>query len=262
MSTQLRRAVALAAAISLTLGACGGRAEDAPSAAPAPAEAPSDAAPADPGVAPDGAAVTGPDAAAAQVSPAGPGGGGGGSPAVPAGGNTTRSGAGSSAPSPSAATAAAPAAGKPSPDAPGGAAPGRSAPAPGEAPAAGLGPAPAPSPSGPKPEVLFGSIGTSSGPIGANVVSSPTGTKAWVADINARGGLAGHPVRVVFADDGGDPQRALAIARRMVEQDKVVAIFNFFGLTSLQGAIPYLEQKQVPILGAEGGNPAADHSRV
>src|SRR5581483_9182175 len=77
--------------------------------------------------------------------------------------------------------------------------------------------------SGAPPDVVLGSFGTASGPIGANVAAIPVAVQAWAATVNAGGGLAGHPVRVVFGDDGGDPGRALALARRMVEVDHAVA---------------------------------------
>lgn len=116
--------------------------------------------------------------------------------------------------------------------------------------------------SAPSSEIVLGSFGTSSGPIGANVADSPAATRAWVADVNTRGGLNGHPVRVVFGDDGGEPDRALALVRRMVEGDKVVAFLNLYTPTTLDAVVPYLEQKNVPVLGTECGSSAPDFSKV
>src|SRR5262245_27469381 len=107
------------------------------------------------------------------------------------------------------ASGTAPAGATPTPGAAAGSA--RAPPAPG---AAGSG--------GAKTPIVFGTFGTGSGVIGRAVQPIITADKAWSADINARGGLAGHPVRLIFGDDGGDPAAALAIAKRMVEQDKVV----------------------------------------
>ena len=115
---------------------------------------------------------------------------------------------------------------------------------------------------GPRSEIVLGSFGTGSGPIGANVADSPAATRAWAADVNSRGGLNGHPVRVVFGDDGGEPDRALALVRRMVEEDKVVGFLNLYTPTTLDAVVPYLEQKNVPVLGTECGSSAPDFSRV
>jgi branched-chain amino acid transport system substrate-binding protein len=86
------------------------------------------------------------------------------------------------------------------------------------------------------------------------------GAKAWVADVTARGGLGGHPVRLILGDDGGDPAKTQALVRRMVEQDKVQAFFTVTAPTTLQAATPYLEQVQVPIIGLCECNPAVDES--
>jgi branched-chain amino acid transport system substrate-binding protein len=107
---------------------------------------------------------------------------------------------------------------------------------------------------------VFGTFGTGSGVIGRAVQPIITADKAWSADINARGGLAGHPVKLIFGDDGGDPAAALAIAKRMVEQDKVVAFIGTYLVTTTPAVTPYLEQVGVPMIGGPGGNEIEDHS--
>jgi branched-chain amino acid transport system substrate-binding protein len=102
---------------------------------------------------------------------------------------------------------------------------------------------------GSKSTIALGSFGTQTGPIGRILLPVPQGARAWAADVNARGGLAGHPVKLIMADDGGDPNKALSIVRRMVEEDKVLAFYAEFGPTTIQAALPYLEQKQIPVIG-------------
>jgi branched-chain amino acid transport system substrate-binding protein len=108
--------------------------------------------------------------------------------------------------------------------------------------------------------IVFGTFGTGSGVIGRAVQPIITADKAWSADVNARGGLAGHPVKLIFGDDGGDPAAALAIAKRMVEQDKVVAFIGTYLVTTTPAVTPYLEQVGVPMIGGPGGNEIEDHS--
>jgi branched-chain amino acid transport system substrate-binding protein len=111
-----------------------------------------------------------------------------------------------------------------------------------------------------KTPILFGTMGTGSGVIGRAVQPIITANKAWSADVNARGGLAGHPVKLIFGDDAGDPAAALAIAKRMVEQDKVVAFIGTYLVTTTPAVTPYLEQVGVPMIGGPGGNEIEDHS--
>ncbi|MCA1844721.1 MAG: ABC transporter substrate-binding protein [Actinobacteria bacterium] len=123
-------------------------------------------------------------------------------------------------------------------------------------------PAPAPGAGGGAAlaEIRLGSFGVQSGILGATMTPFFQGARAWVADITARGGLNGHPVRLIMGDDGGDPAKAQALARRMVEQDKVQAFYTVAAPTTLQAATPYLEQVQVPIIGLCECNPAVDES--
>ncbi len=121
-------------------------------------------------------------------------------------------------------------------------------------------PAPGSGAAAPKAEIRLGSFGVQSGILGATMAPFFQGARAWVADVTARGGLNGHPVRLILGDDGGDPAKAQALARRMVEQDKVQAFYTVAAPTTLQAATPYLEQVQVPIIGLCECNPAVDES--
>jgi branched-chain amino acid transport system substrate-binding protein len=77
--------------------------------------------------------------------------------------------------------------------------------------------------------------------------------------MNAKGGINGHPVRVILGDDNADPARTLQIVRQMVERDKVIAFFNDYSFT-LSAVTRYLEEKQIPVVGTIGGDAAGDHS--
>src|SRR5260221_112823 len=79
--------------------------------------------------------------------------------------------------------------------------------------------------------------------------------KAWVADVNARGGLGGHKIRFVDIDDGGDSNRALAAAKQLVEQEHAAAIYGERAVTTLPAITKYLETKNVPVVGDAGNSP-------
>ncbi len=96
--------------------------------------------------------------------------------------------------------------------------------------------------------VKFGQIGTFSGVLGAISGGTPKALGAWVAFQNARGGLNGHPIKVIVGDDQGDPTTSLTLARRMVESDGVLAFVGnttFFGYEQLE---PYARSKNVPVI--------------
>jgi branched-chain amino acid transport system substrate-binding protein len=55
-------------------------------------------------------------------------------------------------------------------------------------------------------------------------------------------------VNFITYDDGYDPQRALANAKQMVEQDKIFATFNTFGSAPSLAMRPYMIQNKVPMI--------------
>src|SRR5207237_10566013 len=83
-----------------------------------------------------------------------------------------------------------------------------------------------------KDAVAVGSVGEESGVMGAVMAASVDGVRAWAASVGERGGLCGHTARLLLADDGGDPARALSIVQKMVEQDHVVAILGNHMITT------------------------------
>ena len=100
-----------------------------------------------------------------------------------------------------------------------------------------------------KSEVKIGMLGPWSGVLGAVTASAPKTMQAWVANQNAKGGLNGHPIKLIVADDQGDPATTLTLARRLVESDKILAMagnINLFGFPQLES---YMRSKNVPMLG-------------
>ncbi len=103
--------------------------------------------------------------------------------------------------------------------------------------------------------IRLGSVGTTSGPIGGALAPGVRAAQAWAAWVNANGGIAGHPVQLVVADDGGDPAKHRSLVQQFVEQRGVVAFLHTTAALSGQSAVSYLEGKKVPVIGSEGGSP-------
>lgn len=68
--------------------------------------------------------------------------------------------------------------------------------------------------------------------------------KAWEKDVNARGGINGHPVEVIVKDDGGDPAKAQRNVKELA-QSGVMAIVS--GM-SLADAVVAKEAKRANLL--------------
>lgn len=50
--------------------------------------------------------------------------------------------------------------------------------------------------------------------------------QAYVAHVNDRGGVNGRPIRLIVQDDGAEPSKAAANAKKLLSQDKVLMLVN------------------------------------
>jgi branched-chain amino acid transport system substrate-binding protein len=98
---------------------------------------------------------------------------------------------------------------------------------------------------------VLGNIGTYSGVVGAIFPGAAASLQAWAQYTNAHGGLSGHPVKIVSADDGGDPSEALSLAEQMVQSDGAVAFVGNMMPLTLEGIQPYLEKNNIPLIGGD-----------
>ncbi|MGQ0466707.1 MAG: ABC transporter substrate-binding protein [Sporichthyaceae bacterium] len=99
--------------------------------------------------------------------------------------------------------------------------------------------------------MAVGHVGFFSGVIAPITGNMPKVLKAWAQDLNARGGLACHPVTVYSADDGGDPARSAYLVQDMVERHGVVA-FVAPVVTTPAGFLQAIAAAKVPAVGGPG----------
>jgi branched-chain amino acid transport system substrate-binding protein len=102
-------------------------------------------------------------------------------------------------------------------------------------------------------DLVVGSLGTQSGPIGSAVVQYLVGAQTWVQARNRAGGLNGHRIRLLLYDDGGDPARHTALARKAIEQDHVIAFLQNNEPLTGQASQDYITRQRVPVVGLSGG---------
>ena len=82
------------------------------------------------------------------------------------------------------------------------------------------------------------------------------GLELAAAEINAAGGIRGRPVELVFRDDGTRPNIATEAARKVVEEDGVLAVVGPITSQNLDAIVPVLASHRTPLLYAtnyEGG---------
>ena len=83
---------------------------------------------------------------------------------------------------------------------------------------------------------------------------------AFFKMINDQGGINGRKINFTSYDDGYSPPRTVEMVRKLVEEDKVLFVFNTLGTPPNSAIHKYLNQKQVPQLfvatgASKWGNP-------
>jgi branched-chain amino acid transport system substrate-binding protein len=79
------------------------------------------------------------------------------------------------------------------------------------------------------------------------------GADAYFKYVNARGGVNGRAIAYRYYDDEGDPSLTVQLTRRLVEEDRVFAVFNAVGIKQNLAVRPFLNAAAVPQLFLAGG---------
>ena len=83
-------------------------------------------------------------------------------------------------------------------------------------------------------------------PIGKQVL---TGLQIWRDDVNAKGGLLGRPVELVFYDDQSNPGNVPQLYTKLIEVDKVDLLIGPYATNMVAPAIPVLMQFKKTTIG-------------
>jgi branched-chain amino acid transport system substrate-binding protein len=82
------------------------------------------------------------------------------------------------------------------------------------------------------------------GPLSANGKSSLLAMKIWEDDTNAKGGLLGRPVKLIYFDDQSKPDTVPGIYTKLLDIDKVDLIISGYASGQIGPAIPIAIQKK------------------
>ena len=96
-------------------------------------------------------------------------------------------------------------------------------------------------------EIKIGNIMPYSGPASAYGVIGKT-EEAYFKKINAEGGINGRKINFVSYDDAYSPPKTVEQARKLVESDEVLLVFNPLGTPPNTAIQKYMNSKKVPQL--------------
>lgn len=96
-----------------------------------------------------------------------------------------------------------------------------------------------------------------SGPLRDSYSPTLEGFQLYIDDLNANGGIDGHPVEVVVRDDELNAERAVSAAVDLVTNRDVIGIFGLSLSSTHQPVYEAMEQEQVPVVTGFSGIGAA-----
>ena len=96
-------------------------------------------------------------------------------------------------------------------------------------------------------EIKVGHIGPYSGPASAYGAIGKA-ISAYIDKVNADGGVNGRKIKLITLDDGYNPAKTVEMARKLVEEEEVLLVFNPLGTPSNSAIHKYMNGKKVPHL--------------
>lgn len=103
--------------------------------------------------------------------------------------------------------------------------------------------------------ISVGQVGAFSGFLEPTLGGFRPGLAAWVSDVNARGGVQCHPIRLSQRDDGSDPARTVSAVKDLIENQKVVAFIAANVPITIAAYRNAVGASGIPTIGGDNINP-------
>ncbi|GLC98068.1 lipoprotein [Cupriavidus sp. TA19] len=101
--------------------------------------------------------------------------------------------------------------------------------------------------------ILLGQSAALTGPAASLGKQMNAGARLYFDHINQQGGIYGRKIRLEALDDYYEPEPAAKNTRKLIEEDRVFALFGYVGTPTSQAALPLAIQARVPFFGPYTG---------
>jgi len=98
-------------------------------------------------------------------------------------------------------------------------------------------------------KIVFGQAAALDGPASALGQGMRDGIKAAFAEANKAGGVKGRTLELISADDGYEPTKSIAAAKKLIDEDKVFALIGPVGTPTSAAVEPIAAEAGVPFIG-------------
>jgi branched-chain amino acid transport system substrate-binding protein len=100
--------------------------------------------------------------------------------------------------------------------------------------------------------IKIGSSMAMTGGLGPNGKSALLAWKIWEEEVNAKGGLLGRPVKLIYYDDQSNPATVPGIYTKLLDVDKVDLVVGGYATAMLAPAMPVIMQHKKVFIGLLG----------
>ena len=104
-------------------------------------------------------------------------------------------------------------------------------------------------------EIVIGEYASLTGGSASFGQSSHKGTALAIEEINAAGGVLGKKLKLITEDDQSQAGQPATIARKLISQDKAVAILGEVASSKSLEAAPICQQNKIPMISPASTNP-------
>jgi branched-chain amino acid transport system substrate-binding protein len=104
-------------------------------------------------------------------------------------------------------------------------------------------------------EIRVGEFGSLTGTTATFGISTKNAIDLAIEETNAAGGIEGKTIRVIVEDDQGRPEEAATAVRKLVEQDRVIAVLGEVASSRSLAGAPICQNAGVPMITPSSTNP-------
>lgn len=103
-------------------------------------------------------------------------------------------------------------------------------------------------------EIVIGEYGSLTGTAATFGISTKEGIELATTEQNAKGGVAGIPIRIVVEDDQSKPEEAATAVNKIISNDRPVAVLGEVSSTRSLAAAPLLQKAGIPMISPSSTN--------
>ena len=101
--------------------------------------------------------------------------------------------------------------------------------------------------------IVIGQSAAFSGPAAQLGIQMRAGAKLWIDHVNSLGGIHGRQIELRTRDDKYESNLAAENTRKLINEDRVFALFAYVGTPTSQASMPIFTEARVPFIGAFTG---------